>query len=65
MPVATFLSYSAVGTALWTGFLAVLGYGLGSRYERVAEWVDPVSIAVIAVIAAIYVWRVATFRPSA
>ena len=62
MPVRRFLVYSAIGTTAWTALLAILGYGLGSQYERVNAWIDPVSLAVVALIVAIYLYRVATFR---
>jgi membrane protein DedA with SNARE-associated domain len=62
MSSATFLIYSAIGTAAWTTLLAVLGYGLGSRYEQVSAWIDPISIGVLLLIVAIYLYRVATFR---
>ena len=66
MPWRRFLFYSGIGTAMWTTLLALLGYALGSRYEQVNEWLDPLSLAVVAVIAAIYIWRVVTFgrKPS-
>jgi membrane protein DedA with SNARE-associated domain len=59
----TFLVYSGIGTAAWTTLLALLGYGLGSQYEKVAQWIDPVSIGVVILIVAIYLYRVATFSP--
>jgi membrane protein DedA with SNARE-associated domain len=63
MPVRRFLVYSAIGTAGWTTLLALIGYGLGSRYAEVEAWIDPISIGVLLLIAAIYLWRVVTFRP--
>jgi membrane protein DedA with SNARE-associated domain len=62
MPVRRFFVYSAIGTTMWTAFLALLGYALQSQYERVGAWIDPVSIAVLIVIVGLYAWRVATFR---
>jgi len=58
----TFLLYSGIGTAIWTTLLALLGYGLGSQYERVGAWLDPVSFAVVGIIVLIYLYRVVTFR---
>jgi membrane protein DedA with SNARE-associated domain len=63
MPLRRFLPYSAIGTAVWTALLALLGYALGGRYEAVAHWIDPISLLVLALIVAIYLWRVATYRP--
>ncbi|HWT30004.1 MAG TPA: DedA family protein [Propylenella sp.] len=62
MPVRRFLLYSAIGTAAWTTILALLGYGLGSQYERVGAWVDPVSYGVLGLIVLIYLYRVVTFK---
>jgi membrane protein DedA with SNARE-associated domain len=61
MPWRRFLIFSSIGTAAWTALLALLGYAMGSQYERINAWVDPVSLAVIVVIVALYVWRVANF----
>lgn len=58
----TFLIYSGIGTAAWTTLLALLGYGLGGQYEQVGAWIDPISLGVVALIVAIYLYRVATFR---
>ncbi|GGL55643.1 DedA family protein [Wenxinia marina] len=61
MPLGKFLAYSAVGTALWTTLLALLGYWLESGYEAVSSWLDPISWAVVIGIIGIYLWRVATY----
>lgn len=57
-----FLLYSTLGTLLWTGVLAATGYLLQDRYHHVAEWSNPVSNAVIAILVLWYLYRVATFR---
>lgn len=62
MPVGRFLFYSGIGTAVWTALLALFGYVVGSDYAGLERFVDPVSYGVVALILAIYVWRVATFR---
>jgi membrane protein DedA with SNARE-associated domain len=62
MSRTTFLIYSGIGTAAWTTLLAVLGYALGSQYEQVSAWIDPISIGVLLLIVALYVYRVVTFR---
>jgi membrane protein DedA with SNARE-associated domain len=62
MPMRRFLIYSAIGTVGWTSLLALLGYGLGSQYERVNAWIDPVSLGVVVLIVAVYLYRVVTFR---
>jgi len=62
MPAAPFLIWSAAGTALWTLFLASLGYVLEARYQLVEEWIDPISTAVVVGVAAFYVFRVVRYR---
>lgn len=62
MPVSRFLLYSAIGTTAWTAILALLGYALGSQYDRVNAWLDPVSLAIVALIVLVYLYRVITFR---
>jgi membrane protein DedA with SNARE-associated domain len=61
MSRSTFLIYSGIGTAAWTTLLAALGYALGSQYEQVSAWIDPISIAVLVLIVALYLYRVVTF----
>ena len=57
MPLTPFLLYSLVGTVLWTAFLTVTGYFLGSNYERLAVWIAPVSkFILVTVIVVTVVW---------
>ena len=62
MPLPKFLLWSAIGTVAWTALLALAGYFLESQYERVSEWVNPVSTAVVVGIVAFYLYRVVTYR---
>jgi membrane protein DedA with SNARE-associated domain len=62
MALPRFLAYSAVGTALWTALLAAAGYLLGEQHQEVGAYLDPVSDAVLALLALGYLYRVATFR---
>ena len=62
MHLGPFLLYSTLGTVIWTTFLALCGYWLGSQYEKVQTWIDPVSKAVVAAIVLWYLYRVVTFR---
>lgn len=62
MPLAAFLAWSAVGTALWTGLLVGIGYALGSNFERVGDFIDPVTKVVLGVVVAWYLWRVVTHK---
>lgn len=61
MPRTRFLGLSAIGTLGWTTLLSALGFALEARYELVVDWVNPVASTVVAVLVALYLWRVVTF----
>jgi membrane protein DedA with SNARE-associated domain len=65
MSVRRFLTYSTIGSGVWTAALGVAGYALGERSESVTHWIGPVSTAVVVLIAVYYVYRVATFKKDA
>jgi len=58
----SFLIWSTVGTAGWTALLALSGWGLGRLFKDVEKVLGPLSIAIIAVIVAAYIWRQLTWR---
>ncbi|MGO4524278.1 DedA family protein [Microvirga sp. 2MCAF35] len=62
VPIRTFLFWSSLGTFLWTLLLASAGYLLQSQYERVSEWLNPVSNIVFAGLAIWYLVRVIRFK---
>lgn len=62
MGLGRFMVWTTVGTALWTAFLAGMGYALKDRYQAVAEWANPASNVVVGVLVLVYVYRVITFR---
>jgi membrane protein DedA with SNARE-associated domain len=62
MSLRRFLLYSGIGTTAWTTLLALAGYLLESQYEKVSQWLNPVSTVVLAGVVGWYFWRVATFR---
>ena len=62
MPILTFLAWSVLGTALWTTLLAGAGYLLQGQYERVSDWLNPVSNVLFAALAIWYVSRVMRFH---
>ena len=47
MPVWRFTLLTAAGSALWNSALIGAGWGLGSQYEKVADYVGPVATIVI------------------
>ena len=62
MSMVQFLLFSTIGSLIWTGILTGAGYALESQYERVAQYVDPVSKAVLIGLLGWYLYRVATFK---
>ena len=62
MPMVVFLAYSTVGSLIWTALLALAGYLLESQYEKVADYIDPISIAVIALVILTYVYRLVRLK---
>lgn len=61
MGLRQFPAWTTLGTALWTGFLAGMGYVLKGRYQMVEAWVNPVSNIVGSVLVIVYLYRVAIF----
>ena len=65
MPVGRFLLFTAIGSFIWTGGLAIAGYVLENGYEAVSHLIDPLSTAIVLGFVALYVWRVIRWRPDA
>jgi membrane protein DedA with SNARE-associated domain len=64
MKQSTFLIWSTIGTAGWTGVLASGGWVLGRNFRNIEDFVGPISLIVIGGIIVAYVWRVITWRPT-
>jgi membrane protein DedA with SNARE-associated domain len=62
MNLGSFFLWSTVGTAGWSALLALAGYLLGLRFERIEEVIGPVSTIVVGAIVAVYVWRQLTWH---
>jgi membrane protein DedA with SNARE-associated domain len=58
MPMAEFLVFTAAGSAIWNTALISAGAALGDQWERVSEYVDVVTYAVVAIVAIAVVWFV-------
>jgi membrane protein DedA with SNARE-associated domain len=57
MPIAPFVLYSTVGTALWVSLLTYGGYILGDRYEDIEHFIAPFSKIILGLIlGAVVVW---------
>lgn len=65
MPLGRFLTYSTLGSAVWTGLLAVSGFLLQGQYEKASAWIDPVSNGIVALLVIFYLYRIITFQPRA
>lgn len=65
MPQGRFLLFTALGSFIWSGGLAMAGYLLEDRYEQVEHWIDPLSTAVVVSIIVIYIYRVIRWKPDA
>jgi membrane protein DedA with SNARE-associated domain len=65
MSLGQFLLYSGIGSLAWAGLLTAAGFLLENKYQQVANYVDPVSKAVLGAMLAWYLYRVITYRAPA
>ena len=65
MPAWKFLIWTAAGSAIWNTILAGAGVILGTRFRELEEYVGPVAVASVVAMVALYLYRVATWRPRA
>lgn len=47
MPMLPFLVLTAIGSAIWTTILAYAGYVLGANYQKVEQFIAPISKIVV------------------
>lgn len=57
MPLPRFLVLTMLGSAIWVGVLTAAGYVLRAQFDRVGAWLDPVTNAIVVVIAGLYLFR--------
>jgi membrane protein DedA with SNARE-associated domain len=62
MSLGRFLTYTSLGSALWSSALAYAGYSLRDDYEQVEHWLNPATNAIVAGIVLVYLYRVVTWR---
>ncbi len=65
MRLSTFVLWSTLGTTIWTAVLGASGWMLGKQFKDVETVIGPLSLTVLIVIAAGYVWRLIRWKPSA
>jgi membrane protein DedA with SNARE-associated domain len=63
MSTRRFLVFSTIGTMGWSAALASTGYLLGNAVDDIERYLGPLSSAVIGLIIASYLWRLARWRP--
>ena len=62
MRLKSFLIWSTIGTAGWSSALAIAGHELGRRFDRIEAVIGPLSMGVMGLIIAAYLWRQLTWR---
>ena len=61
MKLPSFFFWSAVGTAAWSGLLALAGYILGQNFDKVDTVIGPISSGIVIAIILFYLYRQATW----
>jgi membrane protein DedA with SNARE-associated domain len=64
MRLSTFVIWSTLGTSIWTAVLGTSGWMLGKQFKDVETVIGPLSMSVLIVIVAGYVWRLMRWKPS-
>lgn len=62
MSPAAFVPLTLLGAGVWNSALCIAGYLLGKEFDAVERYLGPVSTAIMAALAAYYIWRVVRFR---
>ena len=55
--LATFILYTALGSAIWSGLLAGAGYLLGANFKNVDKFLSPLTYVVLALMVVLYIYR--------
>ena len=63
MPVPLFFAASLAGILIWNTLLAGAGYLLAEHYHLVEAWLDPLTLVLLLAVAALYLFRLVTWRP--
>ncbi|MBK1659577.1 DedA family protein [Paracraurococcus ruber] len=58
LPRRVFYFWTAVGTTIWTGGLAVAGYALEDQFHLVEDWAGPIGLTIMAVVLGLVAWQV-------
>ena len=58
-----FIIATSAGAAVWNSALVYAGYQLQQNIENIGKYLGPVSVGVIVLLVAVYVWRIIFWRP--
>ena len=58
MPRVAFYAWTALGSTLWVGALAVLGYMLGEGYQHIEGYVGPIGKVLIVIVGLLFLWQI-------
>jgi membrane protein DedA with SNARE-associated domain len=58
LPRRVFYFWTAVGTSIWTGGLAVAGYLLEDRFDLVERWAGPIGLTIMLCVFALIGWQI-------
>lgn len=58
MPLGKFLTYTAIGSVIWSAILAYVGYILGRNWENIQNILHPIAYIVAAIVAVIIVYLI-------
>ena len=64
MSLPVFLLASSIGALVWNTFLTLAGYILHEHYESIEVVLDPLSYVVLSLVVLLYLFKVATWKPS-
>lgn len=64
MGVTSFALYSMLGMLLWNTVLVTAGYVLHENYHLVESFLDPLTYVVLIAVVLVYLYRVATWKPT-
>ena len=62
MQLLKFLAWSTLGTAVWSALLALGGYLLGQRFDKIDQVLGPVSSGIVSLIVILYIYRQITWN---
>lgn len=58
-----FIIWTAAGSAIWITALAGAGHWFGQQFAQAERFIGPVAVLSIGILVAIYIYRVATWKP--